>query len=198
MEFLDQTLFLWINAPEHPNAQIVRLATFFAEWLIWSVPILIGVGWLRGNENTRKSLLIATASGLLGLLTNQIIGLAYSHPRPFMTGMGHTLIPHVADSSFPSDHLTLWWSIAFSFLLQRGLRGSGVALALIGLPIAWSRIYLGVHFPLDMLGAISVAALSAVLTLHEASWYLGPIYRLATRIHSLLFGRLIARGWVCA
>ncbi len=198
MEFLNQTFFLWINAPEHPNAQIVRLATFFAEWLIWTVPILIGVGWLRGNENTRKSLLIATASVLLGLLTNQIIGLAYSHPRPFMTGMGHTLIPHVADSSFPSDHLTLWWSIAFSFLLQRGLRSSGVALALIGHPIAWSRIYLGVHFPLDMLGAISVAALSAVLTLHEARWYLGPIYRLATRIHSLLFGRLIARGWVCA
>jgi undecaprenyl-diphosphatase len=198
MEFLNQTFFLWINAPEHPNAQIVRLATFFAEWLIWTVPILIGVGWLRGNENTRKSLLIATASGLLGLLTNQIIGLAYSPPRPFMIGLGHTLIPHVADSSFPSDHLTLWWSIAFSFLLQRGLRSSGVALALIGLPIAWSRIYLGVHFPLDMLGAIAVAALSAVLTLHEARWYLGPIYRLATCIHSLLFGTLIARGWVCA
>jgi undecaprenyl-diphosphatase len=49
-----------------------------------------------------------------------------------------------------------------------------------------------------MLGAIAVAALSAVLTLHEARWYLGPIYRLATCIHSLLFGTLIARGWVCA
>jgi undecaprenyl-diphosphatase len=63
-------------------------------------------------------------------------------------------------------------------------------------PIAWSRIYLGVHFPLDMLGAIAVASLSAVLTLHEARWYLGPIYRLATRIHFLLFGKLIALGWV--
>jgi hypothetical protein len=29
---------------------------------------------------TRKALLVATASGLLGLLTNQIIGLAWSHP----------------------------------------------------------------------------------------------------------------------
>jgi undecaprenyl-diphosphatase len=47
-----------------------------------------------------------------------------------------------------------------------------------------------------MLGAIAVAALSAVLTLHEARWYLGPIYRLATRIHFLLFGKLIALGWV--
>ena len=162
MEHLNQTFFLWLNAPEHPNALVVTLATFFAEWLIWAVPILIGIGWLRGNVNTRKALLVATASGLLGLLTNQIIGLAWSHPRPFMIGLGHTLIPHVADSSFPSDHLTLWWSVAFSLLLQRGPRSVGVTLALLGLPIAWSRIYLGVHFPLDMLGAIAVAAFSAV------------------------------------
>lgn len=196
MEHLNQTFFLWLNAPEHPNALLVTLATFFAEWLIWAVPILIGISWLRGNENTRKTLLIATASGLLGLLTNQIIGLAWSHPRPFMIGLGHTLIPHVADSSFPSDHLTLWWSVAFSFLLQRRLLRAGVALALFGIPIAWSRIYLGVHFPLDMLGAIAVASLGAALTLHAARWYLGPVYRQVSRIHCLLFGKLIAQGWV--
>lgn len=196
MEHFNQTLFLWLNAPEHPNALAVTLATVCAEWLICAVPILIGIGWLRGNENTRKMLLIAIGSGLLGLLTNQIIGLAWSHPRPFMIGLGHTLIPHVADSSFPSDHLTLWWSVAAGLLLQRGLRRVGVALALFGLPIAWSRIYLGVHFPLDMVGAIAVAALSAVLTLNEARWYLGPVYRLASRIHCLLFRRVIALGWV--
>ena len=196
MESLNQTLFLWLNAPEHPGTLALMAAIFFAERLIWAVPLLIGIGWLRGSAGTRKTALVAAASGLLALLVNQAVGLAWSHPRPFMIGLGHTLIPHVADSSFPSDHLTLWWSVAFSFLLQRGLRRAGVALALFGLPIAWSRIYLGVHFPLDMLGAIAVAALSAVLTLHEARWYLGPIYRLATRIHCLLFGRLIALGWV--
>jgi undecaprenyl-diphosphatase len=196
MEHLNQTFFLWLNAPEQPNSLLMSLATFFSEWLIWVVPILIGISWLIGNENTRKALLISTMSGLLGLLINQIIGLAWSHPRPFMIGLGHTLIPHVADSSFPSDHLTLWWSVTFSFLPQRGLRRAGIALTLFGLPIAWSRIYLGVHFPLDILGAIAVASLGAVLALHEAHRYVGPIYRLATRIHCLLFSKLIAYGWV--
>jgi undecaprenyl-diphosphatase len=37
-------------------------------------------------------MLVATAS-VAGLLINQIIGLAWSHPRPFMIGLGHTLIP---------------------------------------------------------------------------------------------------------
>ena len=33
MEHLNQTFFLWLNAPEHANALVVTLATFFAEWL---------------------------------------------------------------------------------------------------------------------------------------------------------------------
>lgn len=196
MESLNQTLFLWLNAPEHPSALALTLAIFFAERLIWAVPLLIGIGWLRGSEDTRKTMLVATATGLLGLFLNQVIGLAWSHPRPFMIGLGHTLIPHVADSSFPSDHLTLWWAVAFSLLLQRGPRIAGIGLALLGVPIAWARIYLGVHFPLDMLGAATVAALSSWLTLREARWYLEPSYRLATDIHRRFFGRLIALGWV--
>ena len=34
------------------------------------------------------------------------------------------------------------------------------ALALLGFPIAWARIYLGVHFPFDMLEAGTVAVFS--------------------------------------
>ena len=196
MESLNHTFFLWLNASEHPSALALTLAIFLAEQLIWAVPVLIGIGWLRGGEATRKAMLIASASGLLGLLINQIIGLAWLHPRPFMIGMGHTLIPHVADSSFPSDHLTLWWAVAFSLALQRGPRIAGVALAFLGVPIAWARIYLGVHFPFDILGAIAVAAICAWLTLREVRWYLVPSYQLATGIHRWLFGGLIALGWV--
>ena len=196
MEHLNQTLFLWLNAPGHPNALRVALATVLAQGLIWAIPALIGIGWLRGDERTRKAMLVATASGLMGLLLNQVIASGWPHPRPFMVGLGHTLIPHAADSSFPSDHLTLWWAVAFSFLLQAGRRRAGMALALLGVPIAWARVYLGVHFPLDMMGAIAVAALSAWSTLRAAGGYLEPSYRLAADIHRKLFGGLIARGWV--
>lgn len=196
MESFNQTLFFWLNAPEHPSTLALTLAIFFAEQLIWMLPLLIGIGWLCGSEATRKTMLIATASGLLGLLINQVIGLVCLHPRPFMIGLGHTLIPHVADSSFPSDHLTLWWSVTFSLSLQRVPRIAGMTLALLGIPMAWARIYLGVHFPFDMLGAIAVASVCAWLTLRKASWYLEPGEQLATRIHRRLFSRLIALGWI--
>lgn len=194
MESLNQTLFFWLNAPEHPGTLALMMATFFAERFIWAIPLLIGIGWLRGNENTRKVMLVATASGLLGLLVNQLIGLAWTHPRPFMIGLGHTLIPHAADSSFPSDHLTLWWAVAFSPLLQRCPRNAGITLTLLGVPIAWARIYLGVHFPFDVLGAVAVAVFSAWLAVRGAHWYLNSIYRLASDIHRRFFGKLIAWG----
>ena len=196
MESFNQTLFLWLNAAALPSPFALQLSTFFAERLIWAIPIFIGISWLRGREETRKAMLIATASGLLGLLINQIIGLVWVHPRPFMIGLGHTLIPHVADSSFPSDHLTLWWSVTFSLAMQRGPRMAGLILAPLGIPIAWARIYLGVHFPFDMFGAVIVAWLSVWLSLRKVHWYLQPSYRSACHLHQRLFGRLIALGWV--
>ena len=73
MEELSQALFLWLNASEHPNTLLLDVATFFAEYALWVIPALIGIGWLRGSEHTRKVLLEATASGLAGLLINQIL-----------------------------------------------------------------------------------------------------------------------------
>lgn len=193
---LNHAAFLWLNAAEHPSAQLIAVATFFAEYVIWVVPIVIGLGWLRGNSHTRKILLEATASGFAGLLINQIIGLIWQQPRPFMIGLGHTHISHVADSSFPSDHLTLLWAVAFSFLIHRTPRLAGITLALLGLPVAWARIYLGVHFPLDMMGAALVASISAWMTFRETRLYLPITYKYALRVHRFLFRRLIQIGWV--
>jgi len=199
METINHTLFLWLNAPAHPDRLVLAVATFLAEYAIWAIPAVIFIGWLRGSEPIRKAALEATVAGLAGLLINQIIGGLWQHPRPFMIGLGHNFLSHAPDSSFPSDHLTLLWSVAFSLVTQvtqRSLRAAGTALALLGLPVAWARIYLGVHFPLDMAGAAAVAVLIAWLARQTEGLYVPPAYRLASRIHCLLFGRLIERGWV--
>ncbi|WP_417252276.1 undecaprenyl-diphosphatase [Castellaniella sp.] len=139
---------------------------------------------------------MAAVAGGLGLFANQIIGMMWMHPRPFMVGLGHTLITHAPDSSFPSDHLTLWWAVAFSLLASSRLRRLGGVLAVSGIPVAWSRIYLGVHFPLDMAGAAAVATICAWGVRFEAHWYLIPLYNLALALHQRLFRGLIKRGWV--
>jgi undecaprenyl-diphosphatase len=195
METLNRNLFLLINAPDHPGAPAVAAATFFAEYAIWILPAMVAIGWLRGGESFRKALLAATVSGCLGLLANQLIGLCLQHPRPFMTGLGHTLIPHAPDSSFPSDHLTLLWAAAFSLMMTTRSRMAGLALALLGIPVAWARIYLGVHFPFDMAGSAVVALLCAWMALRTGGWLETPLYRVAMSLYSHLFAALIHRGW---
>ena len=197
MEHLNHTLFLWLNAPAYPGLLMLTLAKFFGEYAIFVVPLLLAAGWLRGNEHSRKIWLEASVSMLAGLLINQFIALLWPHPRPFMLGLGHNLIAHAANSSFPSDHLTGLWAFSFSLLMHRSQRMTAVALILLGLPMAWARIYLGVHFPLDMLGAALVAGFSAWLALVGTRLYMAPLYRLTIAIHRALFGALIKRGWVC-
>ena len=196
MNQLNESLFLLINASAHPNTVLLAIARLLAEYAIWVIPLALITGWLRGNEDTRKLMLVATASGLAGLLINQVIGLAWQHPRPFMTGLGHTFIPHVADSSFPSDHLTLLWAVSFSFLMHPRWRTAGTMLALAGLPVAWARIYLGVHFPLDMAGAALVAGLSTWLCLRERRWFVEPLFQWVSMLYVQMLAPLIRRGWI--
>lgn len=196
MENLNHTLFLWLAAPAHPGLLMLALAKFFGEYAIFVVPLLAATGWLRGSEDSRKVLLEASVSVLAGLLINQFIALLWPHPRPFMMGLGHKLIAHAANSSFPSDHLTGLWAFSFSLLMHRSQRMTATALILLGLPVAWARIFLGVHFPLDMLGAALVAGFSAWLAFRGKRLYLLPLYSLAIAIYRALFGPLIKRGWV--
>lgn len=86
----------------------------------------------------------------------------WNRPRPFVAGIGFGWIPHAATSSFPSDHLTVQWAVAGVLVLNRRTRLWGVALALLGLPMAWARVYLGDHYLGDMLGAAVMGLLAAL------------------------------------
>ena len=194
MQAFNHSLFLVINAPSHPDTVILFTATLVAVYAIWLVPATLLLGWLRGGEHARGLMLQAAVSGLIALLLNQMIGLVWQQPRPFMIGLGHTFIAHAADSSFPSDHLTLLWAVAFSLRLNQRTEAVGFMLALLGLPMAWARIYLGVHFPMDMLGAALVAGGSAWLCFRNAHWFVEPCLRWLNPVYRRLFAPLIRRN----
>ena len=196
MDELNNSLFLLINATAEPDAAGLVIAKLLAEQTIWLVPVGLVAGWLIGNEARRKILFSAAVAGFVGLLLSQVIGLLWTHPRPFMVGVGHTFIRHVADSSFPSDHLTLMWSISLSFLFHNSTRSVGIILSLLILPVAWARVYVGVHYPLDMVGALFTAAVSVWFVISSERWLIQPIFRRTNRLFVFLFAPLIRRGWV--
>lgn len=196
MEHWNQQLFLLINAAAPPGPAAFGLAWILAQGAVWLVPAGLALGWLRGSRPARETVAIAALAGALALCMNQLIGLAWYHPRPAEAGIGHAWLAHVRDSSFPSDHLTLIWAVALALLMRPGARRLGAALAALGLPAAWARVYLGVHFPLDMAGALLAALASAALVLLARPVMVPLLMRSLMRAHRLVFAPLIARGWV--
>ena len=166
------------------------------QFMIALVAMLLVAGWLRGPRLIRVGMLQAACAGIVGLLIAQVIGMAWPMPRPFMIGLGHQFLGHAPDASFPSDHLTLWWSVTGSLVLQRRTRVIGGGLSLAGLAMAWSRIYLGVHFPLDMAGALVVAIVSAGLCQCARRWLASGPYAVLMVFYRTVFGAVIRRGWL--
>lgn len=194
LEAANHALYFLLNAPAHPAAWMLGVARFLAQDCILVVPLVLCAGWLGHSSKVRYGMIEATWSGILGLSFNMLIGLLWQHPRPFMIGLGHTFLTHVPDSSFPSDHLTLLLAVALSLCLARQTRTMGVALVFLSVPIAWARIYLGVHFPLDMLGSLLVSALSATLANRSAPLLVSPVFQMSVVLHRKLFNRLMGRN----
>ncbi|WP_283148139.1 phosphatase PAP2 family protein [Silvimonas soli] len=198
MEQLNNALFLLINAPANPSHGMLLLGIFCAEYLVLLVPLGLAAGWLRGDNATREILLQAVAAMLIGLLINWLIALGWQHPRPFAIGLGHNLVAHSSSSSFPSNHMTAWWAAAFTLYWHKPWHRTGIALSLTGLLIAWARVYVGVHYPFDMIGAAVVALFSAWLSTRYGGWVVQPVLHWLTRLYRTLFAPLIRRGWVRA
>jgi undecaprenyl-diphosphatase len=162
---LNRRLFLMLKAPAHPDVAIVLLARFTATWVVFLAMALVAALWIWGRPHLRGRLL-ATVGGVSGALSlNQIFGLLWYEPRPFVIGLGHTLIRYAPDNAFPSDHATFVWSLGFSLILTIAADAWGFAVLLAGAVVGWARVYLGVHYPLDMAASLLVSVPGGMLSL---------------------------------
>ena len=184
IETLNQFLFLRLNARADTSQYLIIVAIVIADLLIYLIPVLLLAIWVWGDSVKRSLAIKACLVTLLAMAATQVILQVWQHPRPFMIGLGHTWIPHAADSSFPSDHATVFAGIGLTLALD-GARWLGIATLAAGLAVAWARIFLGVHFPLDMLGSLIVAA-GSYLAVSPAWRRAGPIVTdLAQRIYRM-------------
>lgn len=192
---LNLSLFSRINAsPEATNTSI-HFAIFIANDLLYCMILLFAWFWLRGNYDTKKQILKAFIFTSIAILISQCISHAYYHPRPFVMEVGRTLIYHAPNGSFPSDHMLIFSSITFSYLFS-AQRKLGVFLLIMAWLVAWSRVYLGVHFPLDMLGAFLLAFALNFFGLKLWNLYKDKIMQWALTLHFYLFKPLIQKGYI--
>ena len=192
---LNLTLFSWINASPEASNTSIHFAIFIANDLLYCMILLFAWFWLRGNYDTKKQILKAFIFTSIAILISQCISHVYYHPRPFVMEVGRTLIYHAPNGSFPSDHMLIFSSIAFSYLFS-AQRKLGIFLLIMAWLVAWSRVYLGVHFPLDMLGAFLMAFALNFFGLKLWNLYKEKIMQWALTIHFYLFKPLIQKGYI--
>lgn len=197
LEAWNQHLFLLLNAPAHPSGLMLASSLAIAQYVIFVVPIYLLLGWLLSDtDETKRHMLRAVLSSALALLLAQGLAYAFPHSRPFVLGLGTNFLEHLPNASFPSDHATLMLAVAFSLMLAVATRVSGVALFVLGVLVAWSRIYLGVHFPLDMVGAFFVGLAGALLVYWVPKTIFDRVYAVVLACYRKLFAPLIRRGWI--
>lgn len=136
---------------------------FVTNGSLYILGIILLAMWLFGNTYTKKSAIYAAVAGIVAILINVLISQFYYEPRPFVTYNDiNVLVPHDADASFPSDHTAGAMGLTFVLLL-RHLNKWGVLAVIFGLLTGFSRIYVGNHYPGDVLAGIAVGFIAAAV-----------------------------------
>lgn len=141
------------------DSLMVKISTLGNGGMIWIVIALL----LISHQNYRKAGIIVLAGLLMGVLIgNCVLKNLIARPRPCWINRTVPLLIDVPyDYSFPSCH-TMSSFIAAIILLHVNALFGYAALILAGL-IAFSRLYLYVHYPTDILGGIAVGSIIAHL-----------------------------------
>lgn len=173
---LNTHLFLLLNASATASPIKVMLAEIIASDLIYSIPVVLLALWIWGEPDKRAGLASTAIASASALGANQLVGLLWYEPRPFMIGLGHTLMAHAPDNSFPSDHTTTILTVGIGLIATRAAPTWGKLLSASAVLVAWSRIYLGLHFPIDMLASALIALLfggmAILLVLPVNRWFM--------------------------
>lgn len=153
---IDREIFLWIQGlTGNPLLDLSMVA--LAEYLVLLVPTTLIYLWFKDRETS----LFTFYTAITGITVSYILGLMYAHSNP--SAFFDTIAAYSMENAFPSQHTTTIIATALP-LLQRKKPVPGLILLVSGLLTGFARIYIGEHWPIDILGAILASTTALVIT----------------------------------
>jgi undecaprenyl-diphosphatase len=166
----DYQIFTYVNGFAGSNRILDETMIFIARWGIFLYLLLLAWLCTKKEKRTDRRLKLIVRTGLAAvaaLAINMLVGMVYFRPRPFVLHQVNLLVGSSPDdASFPSDHTA--FAAAFTAALFDKDRGLAVFLAVFTVVLGISRVYVGVHYPFDVLGGICTGILGNGLV--SLSW----------------------------
>lgn len=157
---MDYTLFKIINGLAGKYFLLDKLMIYIALYIQYLFGVALLLFWFKKGskdeviENRRSALFSMLTLGAAAIV-NFVIGLFYFRPRPFVSHAVNFLIKHPANASFPSDHATAAFALAFPILFVN--KRYGWVMIVMAVLLSFSRIYVGVHYPADIITGILIS-----------------------------------------
>lgn len=195
LEQLNLYLFHLLNVPDQASIWMINYASLIAHDLVYLFLLIFAVAWLRGSREIKTGIIKAAIFTAITLSISEVLAAVLNTPRPFVMEVGRTLIEHAPTGSFPSNHMSIFSGIAFAYYFS-AQRDLGRILLWTAWLVAWSRVYVGVHFPIDMVGAFLIALAVNLAGLPLWWKYENKIMSFIFSIHQFLFKPFIRMGWI--
>ena len=157
------------------DSLIVFLSKTIPYILIAATILTFLLGILKKNKQYRGVAIDTVIKTTIAYLVSQTIGSIFYLPRPFVNNSEVNLLyPHEANASFPSDHALGSMSIALG--LNKLCSNITRVYILLAIGVGLSRIYVGHHYPLDVLGGYLIAFIIGALYDKVLSVHIQKIY----------------------
>jgi undecaprenyl-diphosphatase len=150
---------------------LAGLAALVADYGIFVLPLALVVVWLSGGPSRRRAVVAGVLAAIVAIGLGLVLEHTLARPRPFVALGIAPLLPHAADSSFPSDHTLAGVALAGA-LAWRVPRVGGWLLGW-ALLVGAARVMAGLHYPSDIVGSAVLA-----LALDGLAWRLVGAARL--------------------
>jgi undecaprenyl-diphosphatase len=163
---LDLKIFNFIHQLAGHNRLLDLTAIFFADYSGY-VLVLIVIFLIFSSKKWKENIYNLAFVSLILLLSRGIftetIRFFFFRIRPFVQlGFEPLISQSASEASMPSGHMTFFFGLSFA-LYYLGKKGWSYIFMAVSLLIGISRVFVGIHWPLDILAGIIIAFVSAFI-----------------------------------